>query len=462
MTNNDLYALKRRGYNPRQRGWAFTIKGMLSKKMVFSLMCFITIFAFAFVVPFAMAAEFGLTVAGRTAASYILNAQGTEATAAVVVDLTVSADQRIPALVRGNTPAVTDNVNLTFFDRDGVVIAATDAGAVTVVDLPKSSINAQDAVYPERTAKKRKLRITIPQGSFPEIADVIVEVEALKTTDPRIAAADSMSTSVYHTITFSEIPSDPNNVRPKVVSIQRLRSSSQSVVSAFQERQIMPEPFDVRIVLTEARNGSLTLAKPGDFVAVTNGTASHLVIGVPFTMLRTNATDAATTYRPHPSEGMYAHTLAGVPGATQVPIDTVPVPSGPDAKYHQYRVTITPYQRTADFTLKISVKEFNDGASPLNIYKPFNVDYKPNGREQLRVDVKGVPLANLKAGYRVILPEDIVIPSGATWSSLRTLVAPKSWCLQIVRRHRLRRSGPLLNCFTTFRKPRICRTWRLR
>ena len=78
--------------------------------MVFSLMCFITIFAFAFVVPSAVAAEFTLTVAGRTAASYILNAQGTEATAAVVVDLTVSADQPVPALVRGNTPAVTDNV----------------------------------------------------------------------------------------------------------------------------------------------------------------------------------------------------------------------------------------------------------------------------------------------------------------------------------------------------------------
>ena len=63
--------------------------------------------------------------------------------------------------------------------------------------------------------------------------------------------------------------------------------------------------------------------------------------------------------------------------------------------------------------MKVSVKEFNDGGSPfLNIYKPFNVDYKPNGREQLRVDVKGVPLANLKAGYRVVLPEDIVIPSG--------------------------------------------------
>ena len=58
------------------------IKGTVVKENGFSLMCFITIFAFAFVVPSAMAAEFGLTVAGRTAARYILNAQGTEATAA--------------------------------------------------------------------------------------------------------------------------------------------------------------------------------------------------------------------------------------------------------------------------------------------------------------------------------------------------------------------------------------------
>ena len=366
--------------------------------MVFSLMCFITIFAFAFVVPSAMAAEFGLTVAGRTAARYILNAQGTEATAAVVVDLTVSADQRIPALVRGNTPAVTDNVNLTFFDRDGFVISATDAGAVTVVDLPKSSTNAQDAVYPERTAKKRKLRITLPVGSFPEIANVIVEVEALETTDPRIAAADSMSTSVFHTITFSGIPSDPNNVRPRVVSIQRLRPSSQSVVSAFEERQIMPEPFDVRIVLTE---------KPHDFklatINVEGGTASNLVIGVPFAIFTTDASDPMKTVTPHPSEGMYEHSLAGVPSGV-VGSGTVPLPSGPDEMYHQYRVTITPYRRVG--MVKVSVKEFNDGGSPfLNIYKPLNLDYKPNGREQLRLAV-ATPTMPPETGVMISLPHD--------------------------------------------------------
>ena len=177
----------------------------------------------------------------------------------------------------------------------------------------------------------------------------------------------------------------PDADRPKVVSIQRLRPSSQSVVSAFQENQIAPEPFDVRIVLTEARAG-LDVSKPGDFVAVDGGTASHLVIGVPFAWFggsdNTAFVHAAEvnrpfTIRPHPIEGMYAHkqgTLAGVPGATQAPIDTVPLPSGPDNMYWQYRVTITPDEKTADFTLKVRVKEFHDGdAYRGTIYYPDDV-----------------------------------------------------------------------------------------
>ena len=165
----------------------------------------------------------------------------------------------------------------------------------------------------------------------------------------------------------------------------------------FKREQIAPEPFDVRIVFTE---------KPHDFklatINVEGGTASNLVIGVPFTMLRTNATDAATTYRPHPSEGMYAHSLTGVPSGADTM--NVPMPTGDDEMYHQYRVTITPYRRVD--MVKISVKEFNDGGSPfLNIYKPFNVDYKPNGREQLRLAV-ATPTMPLGTGVMLSLPHD--------------------------------------------------------
>ncbi len=56
--------------------------------------------------------------------------------------------------------------------------------------------------------------------------------------------------------------------------------------------------------------------------------------------------------------------------------------------------------------VKISVKEFNDGGSPvLNIYKPLNVDYKPNGREQLRLAV-ATPTMSLGTGVMLSLPHD--------------------------------------------------------
>ena len=61
-----------------------------------------------------------------------------------------------------------------------------------------------------------------------------------------------------------------------MVSIQRLRPGSQAVVSAFEEASVTG-PFDVKIVFTE---------KPHDFklatIAVDGGTASNLVVGVPF------------------------------------------------------------------------------------------------------------------------------------------------------------------------------------
>ena len=68
-----------------------------------------------------------------------------------------------------------------------------------------------------------------------------------------------------------------NPSRPNVVSIQRLRPGSQTVVSAFQEAKLTQAPFDVRIVFTELPH-DFVLAK----ITVENGVASNLVVGVPF------------------------------------------------------------------------------------------------------------------------------------------------------------------------------------
>ena len=358
------------------------------KKMAFSLMRLIAILALAFITSSAMAQnEFKVKVEGPTSAFYTLNAAGDAATAEVVVDVIVTAAQFIPPLVYSPEPgALINNLDLTLRDKDGFQPSQVNYSLFDVTN------------YAMRTGKVRKVRVVLDESNFPELTKVILTVEALETTDPTVTQEKNAhkSKAVHHTITFTALPAYDLD-RPRVVSIQRLRPSSQAVVSAFEERQIAPEPFDVRIVFTE---------KPHDFklatINVEGGTASNLVIGVPFTMLRTNATDAATTYRPHPSEGMYAHSLTGVaPG-----VDTMNVPgtTGTDNMYHQYRVTITPYRRVD--MVKISVKEFNDGGSPfLNIYKPFNVDYKPNGREQLRLAVATTTMS-LGTGVMLSLPHD--------------------------------------------------------
>ena len=358
------------------------------KKMAFSLMRLIAILVLAFITSSAMAQnEFKVNIEGPTSAFYTLNAAGDAATAEVVVDVIVTAAQFIPPLVYAPEPgALINNLDFTLRDKDGFQPSQVNYSLFDVTD------------YAMRTGKVRKVRVVLAESNFPELTKVILTVEALETTDPTVTQEKNAhkSKAVHHTITFTALPAYDLD-RPRVVSIQRLRPSSQSVVSAFEERQIAPEPFDVRIVFTE---------KPHDFklatINVEGGTASNLVVGVPFTMLRTNATDAATTYRPHPSEGMYAHSLTGVaPG-----VDTMNVPgtTGTDNMYHQYRVTITPYRRVD--MVKISVKEFNDGGSPvLNIYKPFNVDYKPNGREQLRLAVATTTMS-LGTGVMLSLPHD--------------------------------------------------------
>ena len=261
------------------------------KKMAFSLMRLIAILVLAFITSSAMAQnEFKVNIEGPTSAFYTLNAAGDAATAEVVVDVIVTAAQFIPPLVYAPEPgALINNLDFTLRDKDGFQPSQVNYSLFDVTD------------YAMRTGKVRKVRVVLAESNFPELTKVILTVEALETTDPTVTQEKNAhkSKAVHHTITFTALPAYDLD-RPRVVSIQRLRPSSQAVVSAFQERQIAPEPFDVRIVFTE---------KPHDFklatINVEGGTASNLVVGVPFTMLRTNATDAATTYRPHPSEGMY-------------------------------------------------------------------------------------------------------------------------------------------------------------
>ena len=392
---------------------------MLSKKMTVSLTSLITILALAFVAPMAMSADFSTKVAQRGLPMYMLDTAGTalDTTAAVTVDLDIEWGQ----------PVGTVTLMLTHFDALGNVVTPGTATAVT--DLPVTPASAGDPAYAMRTAKKRRFRISLTPEAAGTAGDatrmglvtrIIVQVPSVATTDPTVADADDMSEEKFHTITLSQ-PMDTSGL-PRVVSIQRLRPGSQTVVAAFQEEVVTDASFHVRFVLTEAHSeydgGKTADENAKRLIEVEHGVPSNLVVGTTFAPHPSDAAAGATVV-PHPIEGMYEYTAAtvGLEGVPQGTSGFVPLPTGSDGMYRQYRVTITPHQRagTDPFNVKIKVKNFHDGGSPVrNTYVSpgfGNSVHLPNGREILTVKVKPVSV-NIKAGYRVTIPKDWHIPGG--------------------------------------------------
>ena len=396
---------------------------MLSKKMAFSLMSLITLLVFTFVAGDAFAAEkpFEIKIMGPTKATYAT------LTSAVTVDLMVESAQPIPAL----SAAAEGNVTVTVVDRRGFVDDAT----VTATDRAITD-------YPMRTAKKRQFRVSVTQEADTVdntkglIEKLIITIPAgLKTTDPTVMAAKDGDTKldesklVQHTITLSMAPTATQLTDiPKVVSIQRLRPGSQTVVAAFQEEVVTDFQFDVRFVLTEAHSeydaGKNANENAGRLIEVENGEVRNLVVGTTFAQVRATAANADSVILPHPSEGMYeygddvAPTL-GLPTLGGTPTDFVPGPTSDDNMYRQYRVTIRPHRRKGDpsktFDVKIKVKNFHDGGSVVrNTYVSPGFGESanlPNGREILTVKVAYTEV-DVEAGYRVTLPKDLRIPGG--------------------------------------------------
>ena len=129
----------------------------------------------------------------------------------------------------------------------------------------------------------------------------------------------------------------------------------------------------------------------------------------------------AKTIIPNPIEGMYEHdgegALERVPGGVangETATDTVPLPNDVDEMYRQYRVTITPHQKSENFDVKVRIKSFHDnGAVFRTTYlPPAFVDsvHLPNGRDILTIPVLGTA-RNLTAGYKVTIPKDWIIPA---------------------------------------------------
>ena len=389
-----------------------------------------------------MADPFEIKVAGPTAANY-----GATNTTPVLVMLKVMSGQPIADLVytpppSGETAAeaatrlAANDISVAAFNKDGFSVALT-ATNVTVVDQAIAD-------YAMKTPKMHQLLVTITPAevgtpAMPDIAKVVISIKGgIMSTDPTLAAADAVSKAdaVRHTITLSMAPtSDQLANIPKVVSVQRLRPGSQTVVAAFQEEIVTDASFDVRFVITEAHSeydgGKTADENAKRLIEVENGVPSNLVVGVPFArhaqgdagaaLAPGTAAAADDTLVPHPIEGMYAHAgdgaLTGVP--TGADTMNVPMPTGDDNMYRQYRVTITPHAKKGDsaktFDVKIKVKDFHDGGSPIrNTYLSPGFGESanlPNGREILTVKV-AYTAVDVKAGYRVAIPKEIFIPGG--------------------------------------------------
>ena len=361
---------------------------MLSKKMTFSLMSLIIITALAFVAPSAMA-QVKVTVSGLTS---VQRADAGDTTIEMVVETDKNATLDLTMFA------------VKVFDKNSLDI--TPETAPTVVQATQTDDKTD-------TGMKKYLMTSISDTLYTDDVNlplrVVVTIPAIGPSDPSDTTA--VSAVAYRAITITEITSTEGH--PKVVSIQRLRPGSQTVVSAFQEAILQPVPFDVRIVFTEVWTGDL--AVPADRLAVTNGVPSNIVIGTPFTRLGNeidgdpDETELDSTYRPHPNEGRYDNEVeSALPGIDEV---NVPLTTAADGKYHEYRVTITPHTLPKDFEIKISVKGFDDGGSPLRqFYVPVDVANKPNGREELRLKVKGAA-RNLTAGYKVTIDAGWIIPA---------------------------------------------------
>ena len=380
---------------------------MLSKKMTFSLMSLIIITALAFVAPSAMA-QVKVTPSGLTS---VPHGDADGAAAPTTVEIVIETDKNATLDLAMFTVKV--------FDKNSIDITPDPAPAFVQVE---QTVDKTD------TGMKKYIMTSIPDSLYGPIDDpvanlplrVVVTIPAIGPSDP--SDDTKPSAIMYRTITITEITSTEG--LPTVVSVQRLRPGSQSVVAAFQEEVVTVPSFDVRFVLSEAHSeydGGKTADENAKLlIEVENGVPSNLVVGVPFAQIG----DEGDTLLPHPSEGMYEYTTEaaptlGLPLLTGAPADFISAPTSDDSMYRQYRVTITPHAKKGDktktFNVKIKVKNFHDGGSVVRstYVSPGFGDsmHLPPGREILTVKV-AFTAVNLKAGYRVAIQKEIFIPGG--------------------------------------------------
>ena len=362
---------------------------MLSKKMAFSLMSLITIFALAFVVPSALAA-FDVTITAD------------DVVEGDAIEIEYSSTPQVIKISFGEVIKPGDftyaDISVLTIDGNGLptAVAYTAADAVPVgtpnngknfmVTLPTAiAYNADNAAAG-----------TLATKILVQMAKDVVEKFNDSTNKNNAASKEIL-------LVREEPGTNGATVNPDVVSITRATPISHTGGGTFVE-EVVTGAFQVKIVLTEKPQGGLAdgdAAKRTAALDVAEGTVTDVVAGVPF------------TGPPPESEGGY--------DATASPADPVPTATGRDRMYYPYLASITP-KGTADM-VTIKVKGFKDTVKaqmvgladevlPGQYVTPSDaiLDGQPNGRDRLKVKVVKDPAAALAAGHVVNITNERKIP----------------------------------------------------
>ena len=370
---------------------------MLSKKMAFSLMSLITLLAFAFMVPSAMAAEFSasLGVGSETDVSFAdgnqveIAATG-ETTTAIMVTFGAVVDSDADAIGAPTIIAADDQVaSGTDFGADDIQIIAYNEFGGTVTDV---TFGDTPYVADADPADGLNYTLSLERASNSDAVRVLLFMakHGVEKADPRanldagVRTVDGKSAEASFEVHYVAAQSSGDDLQdPTVISISKVGDALLPVTGA---------TFDVLITLSEMpKKDGFTK----DQVDVTNATAADPVAIA-------SLKDAAAFADDGEGEGDLNAA------------DTRGTSTGRDGMHHRYVVTITPkYENKNDIVVKVKMFYDQEKISP-NSYTPKTraADYD-EGDDKLTVKVgKETAKPSLKAGIRVPLAKDIVIPAG--------------------------------------------------
>jgi len=351
---------------------------MLSKHMTNSLMILITIFAFAFVVPSAMAA-FDITL--NADAEDVSFADGIQVPYGTATTIKVTSAEIVNL---GDQAATASTAALERVDFS--IVSYNAFGGTAFASGTTTAALASTGVVPDvRDGKNFMIdvdSIAAPAAGAAADARIVRVVITLK-ADMVEKVDDSANKNTKQSITLHYVAAEDTDAdgtgtgavlevgQPGVVKIERAGN---------EFRPVTGTNFDVLITLTEEPR------KDGfkkDHINVSNA----------------NVGDPVFLDNPTPPE---------TPSATELG------PSGRDGKLYRYVVTITPkYENRNDIVVK--VKSFYDQekmSADMQMYEPpiREVDYM-EGKDKLTVKVGQEILKDKSAGVIVDLPNETRIPA---------------------------------------------------